>query len=218
MVELGEKAFRARQLVAETVVAPDGMLDAFEGLASLVDKSLLLQAEWVDDEPRYAMLETVRRYALERLMESEEYDTLRERHALYYTWFAERCDRDQQGPEQAASLDRMAREHDNLRAALDWSTARAGRGEPDNINTGTTGPADVAVRLAIAMHEFWETRGFLSEGRARLLPVLRAAEHASDRRAYARALFAAGRMAMLQRDDDAAAMYVEVLILPAPPK
>jgi non-specific serine/threonine protein kinase len=148
-------------------------------------------------------------------------------------WFAERCNREQQGPDAAASLDRMAREHDNLRAALEWSTATAGREEqgkplirlsdvplsggidreapdmPSGHDAGSTGPADMAVRLAIAMHEFWETRGFLSEGRARLLPVLRAAEGASDRKAYARALFAAGRMAMLQRDDEAASPLLD---------
>jgi predicted ATPase/DNA-binding CsgD family transcriptional regulator len=210
-----------------------GEHDMSEPLASLVDKSLLQQTEWLDDEPRYAMLETLREYALERLVESEEYDALRERHALYYMWFAERCSREQQGSGQAASLDSMAREHDNLRAALEWSTARAERGEhnaagvahddvplshaidreapdvPAAPGPAATGPADVAVRLAIAMHEFWETRGFLSEGRSRLAPVLRAAERASDRKAYARAVFAAGRMAMLQRDDDAAAELLE---------
>ncbi|HET9495996.1 MAG TPA: tetratricopeptide repeat protein, partial [Chloroflexia bacterium] len=212
-----------------------GEHDMSEPLASLVDKSLMQQTEWVDDEPRYAMLDTVREYALERLVESEEYDALRERHAMYYMWFAERCSRQQQGPGQAAWLDRMAREHDNLRAALEWSTARAGRGEHDaaaeagddvpvsqatdreapGVSPGSVhgrkaaGPADVAVRLANAMHDFWETRGFLSEGRARLVPVLRAAERAADRKAYARAVFAAGRMAMLQRDDDAAAALLE---------
>ena len=229
----------SRVLDLDAPLPPDddapGEHDMSEPLASLVDKSLLQQTEWVDDEPRYAMLDTVREYAFERLVESEEYDALRERHALYYMWFAERCSREQQGPGQSAWLDRMAREHDNLRAALEWSTAMAGRGEHDaaeaaradvpasqaidrevpgvpydpDSGLGAAGPADVAVRLAIAMHEFWETRGFLSEGRARLVPVLRDAERASDRKAYARAVFAAGRMAMLQRDDDAAAALLE---------
>src|SRR5215207_9501916 len=79
---------------AEAMVNPDGRLDVFAGLASLVDKSLLRQDEGADGEPRFRMLETVREFAMERLEASGEGAACRSRHAGYFRDLAERA-----GPE-----------------------------------------------------------------------------------------------------------------------
>ncbi|MDF3043223.1 MAG: hypothetical protein K0Q71_5929 [Thermomicrobiales bacterium] len=102
---------------AEVVVNQEGMRDVFTGIAALVDKSLLRQAG-AEDEPRYVMLETVREFGLERLAASGEEAATRDRHAEFFRDLSER--RDLKNFDQAW-LDGIAREHDNLRAALGWS-------------------------------------------------------------------------------------------------
>src|SRR5829696_8177057 len=73
----------------EAVSNADGELDTLEGMASLVDESLLRQIEGPDDEPRFAMLETIREYGLERLDVSGEEGALRSRHAEYFVGLSE---------------------------------------------------------------------------------------------------------------------------------
>ena len=94
----------------------------------LVDKSLLVQTD-EEGEPRFSILPTIREFALERLAESEEEKTLRRQHARYCLAVAEHHAARMRGPEHMQRLDRMEREHDNLRAALAWSTATAGEAE-----------------------------------------------------------------------------------------
>jgi predicted ATPase len=77
---------------AEAVVDPEGSLDVFAGIASLVDKSLLRQEEGFEGEPRFNMLETVREYGLERLAASGEEPTTRERHAGWMLALAEQAE------------------------------------------------------------------------------------------------------------------------------
>jgi tetratricopeptide (TPR) repeat protein len=122
-----------------------------DGLSSLVDKSLLRQLEAADGEPRFSMLETIRDYATERLIESDEYEPLREAHAHYFLTLAEQAEPELTGPNQADWLERLEGEHDNLRAALGWAREQ--------------NAAETALRLAGALWRFWYTRGYLSEGR-----------------------------------------------------
>ncbi|MFL5802155.1 MAG: ATP-binding protein [Roseiflexaceae bacterium] len=96
----------------------DNVLD---GVAALVDKSLLRREEGVDGAPRFTMLETSREYALERLAAAEEGDALRRRHAAYYFAFAQTAKPALTGPHQRMWLDRLEQEHDNLRAAIQWA-------------------------------------------------------------------------------------------------
>ena len=141
--------------MAERVCGPEGDLGAelIDVLGTLVDQSLVRIEEGAE-EPRFAMLETIREYAAEQLAASGEADAIAERHARAYLELAERAAPELGGSDQRAWLDRLEREHDNLRAALDWAAA--------------TPTPEVAVRLAFALWRFWQKRGYLSEARARL--------------------------------------------------
>jgi predicted ATPase len=128
-------------------------VDSFDGIASLVEKSLLRQEELPDGQPWYVMLETVREFAQERLAESGENEAIERRHILYYMKLAETADQQTSGAHESAWQARIEQEHDNLRAALS-SCLRRGYVEP-------------GFRLALALWWFWLVRGHLSEGRER---------------------------------------------------
>ena len=118
---------------AEAVASGPGEpgIDPFEGVASLLDKSLLRQEAGPGGEPRFTMLETVREFALEQLAASGEEDAIRQRHAAWCLALAEAAGRDlETGRAQAAWLARLDAELDNLRAALAWFDAAD---EPINV-------------------------------------------------------------------------------------
>jgi predicted ATPase/transcriptional regulator with XRE-family HTH domain len=138
-------------------------LDVLEGVGSLVDKNLLRRER---TKSRFTMLEMVREYALEKLLENGQAETIRRAHAGYFLKFAEEANQKTLGPEEAIVFDRLEEEHDNLRAALQWSLSR-GEGN-DGVETG--------LRLVVALGEFWYVRGYLTEGRERLASALARAE------------------------------------------
>jgi tetratricopeptide (TPR) repeat protein len=159
-------------------------------LAALIDQSLLQPREH-DGAGRFAMLQTIREYALERLAERDDAQAVRRRHALYYLALAEQLEPSLAGPAQAAALDQLDQEHDQLRAALGWLLDR--------------GDAGLALRLGGALGEFWLTRGHRSEGRQwleRALAVAAAPGHPQPPDSVlARALLEAGVLAQAQEDD-----------------
>jgi len=110
---------------AEAVLSGDGVdtLDVFDGVAQLVDKSLVV-AEPMHGETRYRLLETIRQYALERLDGASATDTVRRRHAQWYVTFVEREAPFVLGPDELERRDRLEGEIDNLRAALTWALER----------------------------------------------------------------------------------------------
>jgi len=168
--------------------------DALGGLSSLVDKSLLRPEEEAGGEQRFVMLETIREYAVERLEEGDEAEGVRRRHAAYFLRLAEEAEPRLSGPEQVSWLDRLEREHDNLRAALTWMRERgAGEGGP---------------RLAGALWLFWQMRGYLEEGR-RWLDVMLALPAPRDGAARMKALHGAGWLAYEQADYGAAMLRAE---------
>ena len=130
-----------------------------EVIASLVARSLLRQEETAG-EPRFRMLETVREYAAERLAESDEEETIRQRHAAWIAGAAERARPPAWGESSTAALDQLEREIDNLRAALEWHLVRH--------------EAGAAQRLATAAWAFWWMRGRGGEGRGWLERALSA--------------------------------------------
>ena len=146
---------------AEAVGDTRGDLGAriFDVVASLVDKSLILQADQGGEEPRFAMLETIREYGLERLHESGEAPVVRRAHAAYCLVLAEEGNPELDEPARAAWLARCDLEHDNFRAALDWLFQTA------NL--------DWALRLSLALFRFWDMREHLVEASARLQSALR---------------------------------------------
>src|SRR5437773_2226527 len=99
----------------DSVLSPQSSV--LDGLALLVDNSLLRREEDVDGEPRFVMLETVREYALERLEGSGEAELVRRRHAEYFLALAETADAQNQRTGQGAWLAGLDADHDNLRAA-----------------------------------------------------------------------------------------------------
>ena len=137
---------------AEAICGSGTETDVLEVLASLVDNSLLvpLAGASPDQEPRFAMLGTVREYAAEQLRASGQAEQMRRAHALYYLALAEATQ-----PEFLVHAQRewwwtrLEEEHDNLRAALRWAIqSREG---------------DTAARLALALWRFWSAR-HLGEG------------------------------------------------------
>jgi non-specific serine/threonine protein kinase len=139
------------ELSAAEAVGEESVL---EGISALLENSLVrphaISSDGDHAEPRFTMLETVNAYALERLEESEEGEEIRRRHADHYLALAERATGELEGGGQVAWLERLEREHDNLRAALSW---RLEHGEPEG-----------AARLVAATWLFWIVRGHAGEG------------------------------------------------------
>jgi predicted ATPase len=161
-------------------------LDLLDGMASMVDKSLLQQVPQANGDSRFAMLETIREYAMEKLAASGEKAVTKRAHAAYCLVLAEEDATEQSGSEGAQRLESFALEHDNIRAGLEWLTE--------------TGDAEWGLRLGAALFRFWETREYLAEGRDSLDKLLKLAAAAAPTKARARALFAAGVLAIEQGD------------------
>jgi predicted ATPase/class 3 adenylate cyclase len=142
--------------VAEAVCAPDGELDVLDGLASLLDKSLVRHSGG-DDEPRYSMLQTIREYALELLEDSGEADEVRARHAAAFLELGEQVHITSSRWADAEHLDRLQPDEGNLRAALEELRH---------------GDATLELRLALALGWFWEYRGNVAEVQALLESAL----------------------------------------------
>ncbi len=183
---------------AEAVRADLSDGDVFAELSSLVDHSLVQSVETETiREPRFSMLETIREYALSRLEAKGELVILRERHLTWCLDLAEQAVAALAGSEQARWLRRLEDEHDNLRAALDWSL---------DVTRPTHDLA--AVQLAGALHQFWFIHAHLSEGRRRLDAALSAVDWSlmsvDPSPQVIRALHAAGHLAFMEGDFDRA--------------
>jgi predicted ATPase/class 3 adenylate cyclase len=156
-------------------------------LGSLLDKSLLREVEGSHGEPRFVMLELLREFGLEQLEASGEQETIRLRHARFYLALAEQAAAHLESAEQVEWINRLEQEHDNLRAALDWSKMAEGAGE-------------ICLRLASTLGLFWEARGYFSEGRERLSAILSTGTAQARTAARARLLARAAELAYRQSD------------------
>jgi len=161
-------------------------LDLLDGVASMVDKSLVQQIDLATGESRFVMLETIREYGLEKLATSGEEALTRRAHAAYCLVLAEEEATERSGADEAEWLERFALEHDNFRAALEWLTK--------------TRDAEWGLRLCAALFRFWETREFLAEGRDRLGKLLKLPVAAAPTKTRERATFVAGVLASEQAD------------------
>jgi predicted ATPase/DNA-binding transcriptional LysR family regulator len=176
-----------------TVAAAEEVTGAnLDTITSLVGKSLLLR-DPAREEPRLAMLETLREYALERFEELPDAAPIRARHAEHMLEFARRARGFARGPDAVEWLDRTQAELENIRAVLEW-TIEAGEGE-------------LGLTLAEALEPYWYRGSQLREGLRWLEPLL---ERAPDAPPAVRgaALAVAGRLASeLDQPERARAWY-----------
>jgi predicted ATPase/transcriptional regulator with XRE-family HTH domain len=138
-------------------------ISVLDGVAALIDKSLVYQADGAHQpktgETRFALLETIREFALEQLTVSGEATTIRQQHAHVFLTLAEVSSSYRYGAMQQEWLARLDLDHDNLRAALAWSL--------------TDDDASISLRIAGALGGFWRERGYWSEGRRWLEAALK---------------------------------------------
>ncbi len=163
------------------------MLDA---LGSLVDKSLLKRVASRDGEPRFLMLETIRDYGLEQLIESGEEELVQRRHEDHFVALARAAEPELLGARPTEWLDLLDAEQDDLRAAIQ--------------RAADDGRIEVALDAAAALWRFWQQRGHLVEGRETLRALLDRPAAAEPTTARARALGGLGSVAYWQADIAAA--------------
>jgi predicted ATPase/class 3 adenylate cyclase/DNA-binding CsgD family transcriptional regulator len=168
-------------LAAQAVCSGNGIENGMvlNLVSHLVDKSLLVAEEGADRAAWYRLLETVREYGRARLVENEGAEPMRRRHGQYFVAFAQEAEQELRGPRQGVWLRRLEEEHDNLRAALEWSL----RADPDS-----------ALRLASAIAWFCEVRAHWTEGLGWLADALETSSDSGILRA--RALVGAGSLAL----------------------
>lgn len=166
--------------------------EAIEGLATLVDSSLLRQQE-LEGEPYFTMLETLREFGLEELVRTDELAVARDRHADFFLGLADAAMLRLRGAERSSWLSRLERAHDNLRAAIAWLCESADTSR--------------AVRLGGALWQFWWWRSHLAEGRQQLERMLALPGAAEQGPHYARVLTGCGALADTQGDYTAAEHY-----------
>ncbi len=163
---------------AEAVCGPGLAIDVVDGMAALVDGSVVRREETRNDGVRFRMLETIREYAAERLGRSGEGDDVRRRHAEYVRDLVEEAEAHLMAEGQTRWLVRLESEHDNVRAALEWATE--------------LGDANTALRMAAAVWRFWQLRAHLAEGRHRVERMLALPAARTRNEARARGLEALG--------------------------
>ncbi|HZY42177.1 MAG TPA: tetratricopeptide repeat protein, partial [Anaerolineae bacterium] len=182
--------------MAEAIANADGRLgiDLFDELESLINNSLA-QSRDLNGELRFSLLETIREYAHDKLVESGEEESLQRAHAVYGVTLAEQSEPELMGPNQAAWLDRLETEYGNLRAALEWCK---------------THDLELGLRLAGALYRFWELHSYIVEARAWLDAL--AALSTGVTLSRGKLLNAAGAMADYVGDYATAQAYFEVAL------
>ncbi len=159
-------------------------VDVLEGISSLVDKSLVRRRDALAGETRYRMLETIREFAGERLVDTARSDELRRQHALHYLERA-RTTAPASAAGDRAVLDRLQEDQADMRAAIAWAIE--------------AGDATTALGLTSGLWRFWQKRGYISEGLERLDAAL-ALPGCDDESLRLEALDAAGGLAYWNND------------------
>jgi tetratricopeptide (TPR) repeat protein len=172
---------------AEDVSSGEGIgrNEVLDLLSRLVDKSLVNVDNDIDESRRYRFLETVRQYGRERLLQSGEAERLRDGHLAFFHELVRRAEPELTRAGQVSWLNRLHREHDNLRSALE-SCLAAARG-------------DQSLELAAALSFFWMKRGYFREGQQWLERALSASNNAAPA-LRAKALMGLGTMTFFQGD------------------
>jgi predicted ATPase/DNA-binding CsgD family transcriptional regulator len=167
-------------------------------LERLVETALVTVDRTNAGDVRQRLLETLRQYATERLVAASEQHALRDRHLDWCLVLAEAAEPELRGARQGDWLQRLEIEHDNLRFALQWSLS--------------DGDALAGLRLGSALWEFWELRGHAREGWQQMQRLLERTVDLVDGAVRAKALWAAGSLALaLGLDEPAEAVLEESL-------
>jgi len=195
-VFVGGCTLKAAEAVVTFNVATFERSNVLDGLASLVDQSLLKRVEGVGGEPRFTMQETIREYALERLVERGEANAIQDQHANCFLELAEEAEPwiRFMRPEREPWLARLEVEQDNLRAALEWF------GEHEESELG--------LRLAGALGLFSQLHFHWREGREWLEAALAKSGNLSEA-ARAKALAATAHLSRSMGDFTTARAYAE---------
>lgn len=175
--------------------------EALEVLTHLVEKSLVVLKQKSDGTARYRLLESMRQYSAERLVEAEETETFRQRHRDFFLKWAEEIRLHLKGERQAQGLSVLEEEHDNLRVALTYCLEDSQGGEK-------------GLQFGTSLEWFWRIRGYMTEGRVWLLALLSHPGAQKPTPARADVLAGAGAMVWFQSDYAAAySLYDECLML-----
>lgn len=235
-------SFEAAETLMRDIGAEQGEVDTLDILEQLVDNSLVVRLPSAGGQARFAMLETLREYAQEQLMEQRELERLRDWHACYYMKKAEAAELGLRGPQQFMWLARLTTDRNNFRAALEWSLQRARDGlkigafpvlrqETHRRGSMVAGssvlstqgiarpelPAiELCLRLAASFRPYWEWHGYHMEARAWLGAALEIPIAGESEEtvlaARAKALSEDARLVSLQNDQARAIELVEASI------
>jgi len=168
-------------------------VDVLQGVASLVDNSLLAQRVSEEAAPRFFMLETFREYARDKLLHSGDADDAARAHAAYMLVLAEEVPLALNPPEREPWLRTCDAEHGNIRAAFLYLIGG--------------GHVEWALRLAAAIFRFWEQRELVTEGRETLARVLAMSGAEQPTPLRARVLYGASVLADVHGDLATAEAY-----------
>lgn len=238
-VFVGGWALESSEALVREISAAEGksahLSSPLDLLTQLANHSLLTRTDRAQGYARFSMLSTLREYALERLEAHGEAEWLRDWHACYFLREVEKGELGLRGSRQLLALQRLTDARSNLRAALEWATTKARKGQPIHAFLPLDGqpqavascrtlsqqtfPAtgasalEISLRLATAMRAYWEWQGSLTEARhwlqaALALPGKDSAEPAL-RVALARALSENARLMVLQNDQEKALTLVD---------
>jgi non-specific serine/threonine protein kinase len=177
---------------AEAVCSGDGIetKQVYDCLSQLAHKSMLVTEQY-DGGVRFYMLETIRQYAQEKLSESQETETMSNRHLDFFAVFAESANLKLKTTERITHKKRLEIEHANLRGALRWSLEGSSRGR-----------VEMGARIACALEPFWKYQGYYREGRSWLDKSLHLVDEGEfpSTPLYAKVLYAAGHLATFHED------------------
>jgi non-specific serine/threonine protein kinase len=157
-----------------------------EIVTSLSDKSLLLRTADSQEEIRFAMLFTIQEFAREHLQQTGNGNQIRDAHLHYFVQYAEAAEKEMRGPRQAKWIERIEAEHNNNRAALEWSVSSQ--------------KTESALRLLWALGWSWEVRGHYNEARDWLERICTLPNVAQYPALYAQILNHVGRYFWTQGD------------------
>lgn len=174
--------------------------DVLEGIAALLDHSLLRQEAAPYGQPRFGMLGTIRAYALERLGEADEQERLRRRHAAFYSDLAAEIQPRFYSDEGEVWLDRLETEHGNLSSAVEWSLS-----SPEDRERGW--------RILLDLTWMWYRRGYLTEARRWYEKAIEQTASLGDSLMRGLILNNAGMVAMWQSDLATAAHLMDEGVL-----